>query len=100
MKLSLEITEEGVLRLFVAEQLIGMVQALTLVADGETPPTLYVRLTSLGTSPPSSPELRAELADRLAQYKKLLNLHPMIQLLGPHDTLPSGMLAIKLPHKE
>lgn len=84
MKVTIEIGDGGHLNLRVGTTLIGWIDGLSVIADTGAP------RVSVQLSTQTNVAAKAEIA----RFKHLLQTNPHVTLLGPQDTLPSGMLAV------
>lgn len=93
MKLTIEIAQDGNLSLCVGDKRIGMVEALSVTSEVGEPTKVSLRFADMSKflRTPGGQELRTKLLARLVGYKSDASDHPCVEILGPSDTLPSGV---------
>ena len=101
MKLTIEISDEkDPMRILIDGKVVPLVKECVLTAHADAPPLLSVRLAEVPKvkhlkSTESDRRVRARIATILAETRDLLRRCPYIELLGKHDTLPSGMSVMR-----
>lgn len=100
MKVTIELEEDQPLKIFADGEQVPLIKEAVLVAHTDAPPVLSVRFNELRTlrAEASSDEERRAMAKVVAlliEVKDKLRQSSYVEVLGPHDTLPSGMAAVK-----
>ena len=85
--LKIELDDYGVVQLFVDDELVGLVQDLTLSAGMDLKPRVLI-----GFPLAEGPKMR----ETIEKYQTMVLSNPHVELHDPADTLPSG----EIPERE
>lgn len=100
MGLTIDVEDDGVVRVSVKGVIVGLIKSLSLVVDEETHPVPHIVVVMTSARDIPRTQDGARLVHTLHQYKRLLASHPLVRVVDQHDTLPQGMPAVRLPEEE
>jgi hypothetical protein len=100
MNLTVDIGDDGSVKVSIGGMVIGMVKALDIKVDERTHPVPHIRITMMDVKSMVPSEFKVQCLRALHNYKAALASHPLVRVLDYRDTLPEGMPAVTLEEDE
>jgi hypothetical protein len=97
-RLTVQVDETGVCRVYVGEHPIGLLEHVILTFSNEALPALQVTFVDTDKLEGITAEDQRSMLARIRQYKLLLARNPFVHIFDKGDTQPSGVPIV--PHHE